>query len=74
MASIQYLRSFRVFGMAVFDFVGGALLAELVYMSLPSTPLGFHPRIHVYPAVFTLGELLHFVFGVDTPVTSLFNK
>jgi hypothetical protein len=57
--------------MAVFDLLGTALIAEALYLLSPSTPLGFHPRIHVYPATLVLGQLSHLALGVKTPVTSL---
>lgn len=63
MATLSYLRSFRVAGYAVFDFAVSFTAAEFVARQYQL------PRALVYSAVLPLGLVAHLATGQQTPMT-----
>ena len=67
---IEKLRSYRVFGLAVFDFVAGFIGLALLFLLARQM---YFPKLHWYAfvlaalyATFTVGMTVHILLGINT--------
>lgn len=66
MNTLEFLRSFRIFNIALFDLIAGILGLHLIIMYFtPNRPHSFHWAWSVL-LVLPLGVVSHYYFGVDT--------
>ncbi|MFH2019412.1 MAG: hypothetical protein ABII80_02265 [bacterium] len=74
MLSIEYLRSFRLFGFAIFDFAASYLAVFLLapLLSKLTGLFGWHPsRLQWLYLVLPLSIVFHLIFRQATPLTEL---
>lgn len=74
MITIEYLRSFRIFGFALFDFAASYLVVFLLAPLLTKLTglFGWHPtRLQWLYLVLPLSVIFHLIFRQTTPLTEL---
>ena len=67
---INLLRSFRIGPFAIFDFAGTYLLAYLIGPHLKKIGIPLSREQFMY-LVLPLSVLVHFLFGIETPLTEM---
>ncbi len=70
MFSLQQLRSFRIFGIAIFDLVASLIAVNLV-LSLLLKRLDY--QLIIFGSIITipLGIVIHYIFGINTKLNEL---